>query len=76
MTTTPLVDVDAPNLDGADRLDVGDRRPQRVSVERIAVQGAGVQYELAAVRPVRRSGDRHLAAELVGARALPFGPRA
>ena len=64
--TIALVDVDALDLDAADRLDVGDRRPQRMPVERIAVQGAGMQHELPALRLGDRRGERDLAAELVG----------
>ena len=37
-----------------------------MAVERVAVQGLGVQHELAALGLGRRGGDRHLAAELIG----------
>jgi hypothetical protein len=67
----PLVDV-APDFDTAGRLDVGDGRLQRMAVERIAVQGAGVQHELPALRLGHRGGDRDLAAELVGCSRLAF----
>ena len=60
-----LVDMDAAGLDAGQLLQLGDDRPQRVAVERIAVQGLGVQHELAAFGLGRRGGDRHLAAELV-----------
>jgi len=44
---------------------VGDHRAQ-VAVERVAVQGLGVQQELAVFWFGRRRRGRHLAAELVG----------
>jgi hypothetical protein len=50
----------------------GDDRPQCVAVERIAVQGLGVQHKPAAFRLGRRGGDRYLAAELLGRPRFPF----
>src|SRR6202040_1346629 len=60
-----LVDMDAAGLNAGLLLQLGDDRPQRVAVERIAMQGFGVQHKLAAFGLGRRGGDRYLAAELV-----------
>ena len=60
-----LVDMDAAGLNAGLLLQLGDDRPQRVAVERVAMQGFGVQHKLAAFGLGRRGGDRYLAAELV-----------
>ena len=60
-----LVDMDAAGFDPGQLLQLGDDRPQRVAVERIAVQRLGMEHELTAFRLGRRRRDRHLAAELV-----------
>src|SRR5947208_3029307 len=43
-----LVDMDAAGLNAGLLLQLGDHRPQRVAVERVAMQGFGVQHKLAA----------------------------
>ncbi len=48
VAATALGDMDAAGADPAQRFEIGDDRPQRVAVERIAVQCLGVQRELAA----------------------------
>jgi hypothetical protein len=40
--------MDAPGLDTGGALKIGDNRPEGMSVEGVAVQGLGVQPELAA----------------------------
>src|SRR6185437_7915746 len=49
-----------------------DHRPQRMSVEGVAVQCLGMEHELAALGPSCGCGDRHLAAELLGRMRLAF----
>ena len=68
-----LVDVDAAHFDASQRLQVFDHRPERVAIERVAVQGLGMQHELAALGPGDRGGDRDLAAELVRGAGLALG---
>lgn len=41
-----LVDVDAAGLDPGELFQTGDDRPQRVAVERVAVQALRVQHKL------------------------------
>jgi hypothetical protein len=43
-----LIDVDAAGLDAGKLLHVGHHRPERVAVERIAVESPGMQHELPA----------------------------
>src|SRR5947208_10052666 len=64
--------MDAASLNAGLLLQLGDHRPQRVAVERIAMQGFGVQHKLAAFWLRRRGCDRYLAAELVRRPRLPF----
>ena len=44
-----LVDMDAAGLDPGELFEIGDDRPQRVAVKRIAVQRLGMEHELAAL---------------------------
>src|SRR5438045_9046722 len=75
-----LVDMDAASLNAGLLLQLGDHRPQRVAVERIAMQGFGVQHKLADFWLRRRGGDRYpclrrgrlLQPNSYGARALPL----
>src|SRR5437762_10913525 len=67
-----LVDMNAAGLNAGLLLQLGDHRPQRVAVERVAMQGFGVQHKLAAFGLGRRGGDRYLAAELVRRPRFPF----
>lgn len=61
-----LVDRDAADFDPRQSFHIGDDRPERVAVERIAVQRLGVEHELAALG----RGDRDLAPELIGCPGL------
>jgi len=49
-----LVDMDATGLDPGQLLQLGDDRPQRVAVKRVAIQRLGVQHELPALGFSRR----------------------
>src|SRR5213595_2306813 len=49
MAAITLVDMDAAGLNAGLLLQLGDDRPQRVAVERVAVQCLAVQHELAAL---------------------------
>ncbi len=72
MPAIALVEVDAAHLHAGDLLHPGDDGPQRVPVIGVAVQRLGVEHELAAPGFGDRGRDTHLAAELVGVRALPL----
>ena len=58
-----LVDVDAAGLDPGQFFEIDDDRPQRVAIERIAVQRLGVEHELAALGLGCRRRDRDLATD-------------
>ena len=64
--------MDTAGLHSGQLLQLGDYRPQRVAVERVAMQGFGVQHKLAAFGLGRRGGDRYFAAELVRRPRFPF----
>src|SRR5918995_4005472 len=60
-----LVDMRALDFNPGYRRHIGHRSRQRVAVIRVAVQRPGMQHELATLGLCDRSGDAHLAAELI-----------
>ncbi len=60
-----LVDIGPLDLDTGERLGFGDDGPQGVAVIRPAVNGLGMEHELAAGRAGVGGGDRDFAAELL-----------
>ena len=65
-----LVTMDAAYCDTCELFEIGNDGTERVAVIRIAVQGFGMQHELAALGRAGGRGNRHLAAELVGGPCL------
>ncbi len=70
MAAIALVEVDAAHLDAGELLHLGDHGPERMAVVRIAVQGLGVEHELAALGLGDRGCHGDLAAEFVGRAGL------
>jgi len=72
VTAISFVDVDTASLHPGELLHVGDYGTERVPIEGIAMQGLGMEHELAALRRRHRGGDADLAAELVGRAGFTF----
>ncbi len=73
VTAISFVDVDtATVLHPGELLHVGDYGTERVPIEGIAMQGLGMEHELAAPPETSRGGDADLAAELVGRAGFTF----
>ncbi len=72
VTAIPFVDVDTASLHAGELLHVGNHGTERVTIEGIAMQGLGVEHELAALRRRHGGGDADLAAELVGRAGFTF----
>ena len=72
VATVPFVDMDAASLHAGELLHVGDHGAERVPVERIAMQGLGMEHELSALRRRHGGGETDLAAELVRRAGLPL----
>lgn len=66
VTAISFFDVDTASLHPRELLHVGDYRTERVPIEGIAMQGLGMEHELAALRRRHRGDDADLAAELIG----------
>ena len=61
----PLVDMDAAGLDPGQLFEIGDDRPQRVTVERVAVQRLGVKRDALIGLCLDRSVDLLIAITLM-----------
>ena len=77
MSTLALVDVDALDLGTGQGFEIDDDGAEGVAVQRVSMQGLGIEDEPASLWLVDRGGDGDLAAELTSEACseLTSGPR-